>query len=290
MDEQREEETPREQSIRYWAPRVVAGLIGFGALFAGLWDAGRSSISFLADWSTFVIQAGAIYLFVFEREFLANLVLDFLDFVERMKAWRASRAAEREARRTAAKSERISPAGKAATQEDVTEGDANAQAPAPAPAPRPVITAPPPAVEPRPRFRSRDSGFGVRAALGIVFVALLGLFIWNPFGAGSRDAAHEHTSISTPPATPAPAVPAQQTAQAPVAPTAAWTYIVREGDSCMGLGQRAYPGDARQALAFCELLQRENPNVQLLPVRSRIRPGDDLAVPPNIPRSALETN
>lgn len=285
MDEPREEETPRQRSIRYWAPRVVAGLIGFGALFAGLWDAGRSSISFLADWSTFVIQAGAIYLFVFEREFLANLVLDFLDFVERMKAWRAHRAAEREARRTAAKSEPVSPPGKVATQETATDGNADAPPPT---APRPVIATPPPAVEPRPRFRSRDAAFGGRAAFGIAFVALLGVLIWNPFGAGSPNAGQSPVTASTPSVTPTESapLPSPQVSDPPIA----WTYSVRDGDSCMGLGQRAHPDDARQALVFCEMLQRENPNVQLRPLRSRIRPGDELSVPADIPRSALETN
>ena len=281
MDEQREEESPRQRSIRYWAPRVVAGLIGFGALFAGLWDAGRNSISFLADWSTFVIQAGAIYLFVFEREFLATLVLDFLDFVERMKAWRARRAAEHETRGTAAKAERISPAGKVATQE-TTEGAAP---------PPPPPAAPPPAVDPRPRFRSRDTAFGGRAALGIVFVALLGLLFWNPFGAGSRNDAQSRVAVSTPSATVTPApepapLPSTQVSNPPTA----WTYTVRDGDSCMSLGQRAHPDDAREALAFCEMLQRENPHVQLRPLRSRIRPGDELTIPADVSHLVLDSN
>lgn len=275
-----------EHTLRLWLLIAVAAVL----LVLGIWAPGREIVGFLANWSTFVLQIGAIYLFVFEQKFLANLVLDFLDWAATVKAWNALRAQEREAAREAkraAAAAKAAQASAAAKPSSATAKPTSSAQPQPI-QPQPAATKPLPAAGPRPEFHSRDPSFLPKALTAIGFVVLLGFVVWSAFQWGQGN---EQVATTAPATTTDAATDAAQAAETPPAPAPAqpWTYTVRQGDSCMGLGERIHPTDARAALAVCIDLQTANPSVTLRPFRSDIDPGDHLTIPAEITRASLET-
>lgn len=88
-----------ERRIRFWAPRVVAALCAAALLVVGKWEWGRSGVAFLADYTTVCLQVGVLYAFFFEREFIANIILDLMELVERLRRHRtAATTAPKESR------------------------------------------------------------------------------------------------------------------------------------------------------------------------------------------------
>jgi|CXWL01.1.fsa_nt_gi hypothetical protein len=280
MENQTDSRRTRDDAIRYWALRVVVIALAFLVLVAGFWSTGRDAVAFLANWSTFCLQAGAIYLFVFEREFLANLVIDILDFIKRVREHRERRAAERAAILEVSK--RAS--AEAETQQNGAEAAASARTPA-AVAAKVAATQRTTAAQPiahaykPPRFRSRDGAFGVRAVVGLVFVAVIGaLLVGIPHFASREPAEAELESaaqpaIVTPPQSDEPLTPAEMPAMA--------DYLVREGESCWAVAERIADGDRQLTASTWLDLLAANEDSCSLNREQILRPGSVLSLPAN---------
>lgn len=280
MEEENDSRRMRDNGIRYWTPRLVAIVVGLGVGVAGIWQGGREAVAFLANWSTFCIQAGAIYLFLFEREFLANLVLDILDFVRRVREYREVRAAERAAAQTqAAKPSRqtsetkTAPSSAASTSE--TEPQVEARA-AQGPRPETQITT----VLDRPRFQSRDRSSGFRAFIGLVFVGLIAvLLVTVRLRSGNESdnrTGGEVADVSVGPAN----EPIRLQAQ----PRSAQTHAVQSGESCWSIAASAARDGERAEQMWLRILAA-NPELCSARGEQVLRPGSTLEIPREEPQS-----
>jgi hypothetical protein len=282
MEHETDSRRTREDVIRYWTPRVVAIGLALAVGLAGFWSGGRETMSFLADWSTFCIQAGAIYLFVFEREFLANLVVDFLDFVRRMREYRERRAAAR-----AAAQEAASRVKEQAAKPSERSTSASASQPTPAPKASPAVPASQ-AKQPiaedheqtngapleRPRFRSRDRALGLRVFLGLAFVALVVALLVGGL-LPQRSQPSEDISVVAPPSDP-PVPPTD----VPITPQVVQpsTRIVADGESCWSIAASVAQTGERTESVWLRILAA-NPELCSMQRDQPLRPGSTLTIP-----------
>lgn len=288
MEEETDSRRTRDDGIRYWTPRLVAIAVGVGVGVAGFWSGGRDGVAFLADWSTFCIQAGAIYLFLFEREFLANLVLDILDFVRRVREYRERRAAERAAAREAARRAQAQAAKPAPTSpRDSNDAPAAATSQTRSPVEEPVeeqvaqhpndspITT---ALEP-PRFQSRDRASGFRGLVGLVFVGLVAaLLVTTTLRSDEKREDRTAGEVADVPAEPANESITPQDQQS------TQTHAVQAGESCWSVADGVAREGERTEQVWLRILAA---NPELCSVRREqvLRPGSTLEIPPEEPQS-----
>lgn len=277
MEEQTDSRRTREDVIRYWTPRVVAIALGLIVGLAWFWPGGPDVVAFLANWSTFCIQAGAIYLFVFEREFLANLVVDFLEFVRRLREYRERRAAEQAAAQEAARRARAEAAARPSTATPA------ASRPAPS-AVSPVDEAQKPgnseqqssstAPLVKPRFRSRDGAFGFRAIAGLLFLAVIGaLFITGTPPQGEKTGEQDDAPAERPVAS----QPSAAAAQSSVEPSTQM-HTIRGGESCWSVAADIAQAGERIEPLWLRILAA-NPQRCSTQRERALRPGTILVIP-----------
>lgn len=277
MENETDSRRKREDVIRYWAPRAVAIAIGLGVGIAGFWPGGRDTVAFLANWSAFCLQAGTIYLVLFEREFLANLVIDFLEFVRRHREYRERRDADRAARQAAVK--------RAPTQSADARPPKSESAPSPAATPETPVSEreyPKPStsedqerpVAPleKPRFRSRDGSFGVRAVLGLIFVALVGALFIVPMLSSRETAPVEEPSTNL----------GEQSGALPITPPdlqpLTQTHAVQDGESCWSIASGLARSGERVESIWLQIITA-NPELCSLQSDQTLMPGSTLTIP-----------
>jgi len=275
MEEHTDSRRTRDDVIRYWAPRLVAIAIGLVVGIAGFWSAGRDTVAFLANWSTFCIQAGAIYLFLFEREFLANLVMDFLEFVRRVRDYRERRAAQRAAAQEAVRRARTQTA-KSTPPAQASTNPMSAKEPLPEAQPAAAMDAqedPNTETFVRPQFRSRDSAFSLRAVVGMIFVMLIAALL-----ASAALQSDEGTDgrVAAPPAD----LP-EDASNLPVTPQnsqqSVRTHAVQDGESCWSVAADLAQGESIEPI-WLQILAA-NPALCSSQRQRVLRPGSTLTIP-----------
>lgn len=257
----------RDDRIRYWTPRLVAIVVGLVVGVAGFWPGGRDGVAFLANWSSFCIQAGAIYLFLFEREFLANFVLDILDFLRRVREYR-----EAAKPKSATSETQAAPPSAAPTSETMPPVAARATQGPPLEPQMTTELAP-------PRFQSRDRSSGFRALVGLVFVgliaALLAIMKLQSVNESGGRTGGQVADVSV--------RPAHEPMKSQNQPGSAQTHAVQSGESCWSVAASAARDGERTVQVWLRILAA-NPVLCSERREQILRPGSTLEIPREEPQ------
>jgi hypothetical protein len=291
-----------------WTLRGAAALVAAFVVF-GLTTAQANHV---ANIMTILVQGAAVYLFFFDQDLLARILLR----VRRLMRKHLRRAlARRRARavKTAAGARATSPpppppqappsplAVEPTPIRPTTPAQAPAMAQRAAEPPRILDTPDPapgaPSEPPKRRHGLWPSVVGVVVAVGLVW--------WAIESVPNTDETPTPLPVSgsnetTPPAavTPTPAVappaavtptPAPAAVDVPAASQEPWDYTAREGDSCWAIAERAARGDAPETnrlwLAIIELNRRRCPTDR----NEIVAPGIVLRIPADVDHATLST-
>jgi hypothetical protein len=239
------------------------------------------TINYLANFTTVVVNGaliyGAIYAFVLRRK-------AFLAWLEKVYAAIVDLVSElRESNRLA----RAQPAPPSAPEPPPSPSEPTSAAtiatPPPAPPLQPparaTVVATPGVTEPAEQERPKQHGWlpwivGFLVAAVIVFVALV--YVWSrPEQSRAETSTRGEVEAREETVTSPPMLPPVQ--------TQTWAYVVREGDSCWRIAERA-SNNALEAYELCSRIQALNPKVKKW---SQIRPGEEILIPADVQQAKL---